>query len=533
MGNNKGTKKCRRCGGVAVQGKRHCEHCLTHRQCSCCKQELHVSEFNRTIENSAGNLGRCKKCEDLTNNYKKCFGCKQLRHKHEFAEKSSLCFECKKKSNLKFKEKYGHRKCTICKQIKSIDEFDYLLKTCKVCANGRKPVVYRKHISEIHCRYCNKITDNESRVCSECVDMKRCIVCHVRKNKNLFENDKKICAQCLESRRIEKISKKNRLVKQKCCKCDNIEEVNCRYEKIKKHHVCSKCLEEKKKKLNNLPGDYVYCNFCKKPFMFLSSAHILKCSNYTCSLKEYKQKYGENSIYSEKYRLQQKIKSKEVLNKEYVKEKLSIANKKYCATHREQVLIRTEKMRNSPKRIEGIKRNFANMPFEQHQRRSIASKESWKKNEVRNKRLKSIRESDKAKTARKNNIQICLRKAQPFISKPARQLFEFLKEQKLDVHLEFLFGFYHLDIAMPDIKLCIEVDGDWWHGNSKFYLVLNASQKKRQENDRRKETYLRNKGWTILRYWQSELLQGFEKVLEDVNSYKTRFLCCQQNQKVA
>lgn len=323
MGNNKAPKKCRRCGDIAVQGERHCKHCLTHRKCSCCKQELHIFEFTRSIENSAGNLGRCKKCEDIAHNYKKCIGCKQSKYKNEFTKKSRLCLECKKKSKIVFKQKYGYRKCTICKQIKSVDEFDYLLKTCKICANNKKSEICKKNMSIIHCRYCNKVTDNKLRVCDECHKTRKCVVCNIRKTFDEFELE----------------------------------------------FICKKC--------------------------FNSAQHV-----------ERKKRFYSNRL----------------------------------------------------------------MP-------------------------------------KTSNLQ--------------KNVFNELKEKfkTLNVELEYCFDFYKIDIAFPDYKLAIEIDGDYWHGNPDIYSCFNVHQIKRKKHDKIKQQYIENKNWKVLRFWEHDINENIQNCISKVEEF--------------
>lgn len=316
------------------------------------------------------------------------------------------------------------------------------------------------------------------------------------------------------------------------CGCGEKEIEFCRFKKPKKHYICLNCKKTKEVYIDSIPGDYVFCKFCNKSYLFLSKSHIEKCSNKQMSYKEYIDKFGRDSIYSEKYRFIIKEKTKEASNREQVKNKIKNGLKLYYQNNKQEVLLRTEKMRNSPNRIKGIRENFANMSIEEHEKRVEASKKSWQNEEIRERRLKGIRQSPKSIEARKKNIRVCLEKEQQIISKPARNLFDFLKKNGCNVQLEYKFDFYSLDIADPDIKLCIEVDGDWWHGNPKFYPVLNKNQKTRTDNDKRKNTFLSNKGWKVLRYWQSDILTSFDKVLDDINIYKTEFLCCQQKQKI-
>lgn len=66
---------------------------------------------------------------------------------------------------------------------------------------------------------------------------------------------------------------------------------------------------------------------------------------------------------------------------------------------------------------------------------------------------------------------------------------------------------------------------------SNFFVEQTCSCGEK-DNDKRKNTFLSNKGWKVLRYWQSDILTSFDKVLDDINIYKTEFLCCQQKQKI-
>jgi very-short-patch-repair endonuclease len=320
MGNNKNLAKCRRCENVAIPGTRYCLHCLTHRKCSHCKQELHVSEFQNITQ---FNSGRCKKCYDLTENCKKCFKCKQLKHRDEFNIRKNLCKECEVLNKEEYKKKYGHRKCTICKQVKDIEKFDYLMKTCKICAKGKKSSIQKKNMSEIHCRYCFKITENKNRTCENCSKTKKCIVCKKHKEKNEFKtNDCLICNECLDT----------------------------------------KLHEERKKK------------FYSNRFM-------------------------------------------------------------------------------------------------------------------------------------------------PIISKLQKRVFEEIKKKfcTFNVEIEYHVDFYSIDIAFPDKKLGIEVDGDYWHGNPCVFNVFNKHQIERKKHDIKKQKYLENRGWKIIRFWENDFNKDLASCLSKIN----------------
>ena len=122
--------------------------------------------------------------------------------------------------------------------------------------------------------------------------------------------------------------------------------------------------------------------------------------------------------------------------------------------------------------------------------------------EVKDKiRINTLKNTKKYKTS---NIQI--------------ELFNFLKENlSYKIELNYKYIYYVLDIAFPEQKICLEVDGDFWHCNEKLgYSPKFVCQKKNLQNDKRKNSFLNNKNWKVLRLWVSEIENNFQKVLEKV-----------------
>ncbi len=66
---------------------------------------------------------------------------------------------------------------------------------------------------------------------------------------------------------------------------------------------------------------------------------------------------------------------------------------------------------------------------------------------------------------------------------------------------------YLCDIFVPSANLVIEVDGDYWHGNinNPRFKVLNKSQIKTKEKDNIRTKELQEKGFNVLRLWESEI----------------------------
>lgn len=84
-------------------------------------------------------------------------------------------------------------------------------------------------------------------------------------------------------------------------------------------------------------------------------------------------------------------------------------------------------------------------------------------------------------------------------------------------------GQYYCDFYLPDHHLIIEIDGDYWHANpSRFNrddLIggkkLLASEIWRRDQVR--ESSIRESGYRVLRYWESELKnKTAASILEDI-----------------
>lgn len=67
------------------------------------------------------------------------------------------------------------------------------------------------------------------------------------------------------------------------------------------------------------------------------------------------------------------------------------------------------------------------------------------------------------------------------------------------------FGNCYYDFYIPDKNLVIEVDGNYWHGNPKFYPKLNEQQEKVKLRDFDKELNLKNKKVILERIWESDI----------------------------
>lgn len=69
------------------------------------------------------------------------------------------------------------------------------------------------------------------------------------------------------------------------------------------------------------------------------------------------------------------------------------------------------------------------------------------------------------------------------------ELYDAMRQNGLSPTPQFRIEAYYVDFAFPDIKLAIEADGVAYHSDE------------RKERDRKRDWFLRNRGWTVKRFY--------------------------------
>ena len=67
------------------------------------------------------------------------------------------------------------------------------------------------------------------------------------------------------------------------------------------------------------------------------------------------------------------------------------------------------------------------------------------------------------------------------------------------------------DFVFPLQSVIINCDGDYWHGNLKFFNELDAIQKKTRKRDITQNKILKEKGWLVLRFWEHFIKENEER----------------------
>lgn len=91
-------------------------------------------------------------------------------------------------------------------------------------------------------------------------------------------------------------------------------------------------------------------------------------------------------------------------------------------------------------------------------------------------------------------------------------------------------GTFYVDFFIPGLKLCIEVQGDYWHCNPKvFNKPLNKIHLRAIERDKRKKDLVTSKGFELLEIWEYDINKSpkeVTKLLTDILALPPNHVNC-------
>lgn len=107
-------------------------------------------------------------------------------------------------------------------------------------------------------------------------------------------------------------------------------------------------------------------------------------------------------------------------------------------------------------------------------------------------------------------------------SLPEIMIQKFLKQLNIEFiphkYIKDIEHAYQCDIFIPSVNLIIEVDGDYWHGNTNNprFKILNEHQIKAKEKDNIRTKELLEKGFKVLRLWESDINKDVAECLKKI-----------------
>jgi len=100
---------------------------------------------------------------------------------------------------------------------------------------------------------------------------------------------------------------------------------------------------------------------------------------------------------------------------------------------------------------------------------------------------------------------------------PERIVREILESQDVCFEKEKKIGRYFIDFYISNIKLCIEVDGDYWHGNKNTNkYIKNINQEYAIKRDLEKKKFLEKNGYKLLRFWEYDIKNNRGDVYDNI-----------------
>ena len=112
-------------------------------------------------------------------------------------------------------------------------------------------------------------------------------------------------------------------------------------------------------------------------------------------------------------------------------------------------------------------------------------------------------------------------------TKPHKIICDYLEEKNIKFEVEKYIKPYSVDIFIEPDKI-IEIYGDYWHGNPKFYKkgdIIHFNKEKsipteqRWKNDASRIKYLESKNNKVLILWEDEIKNNFEIIKEKIKEH--------------
>jgi DNA mismatch endonuclease, patch repair protein len=96
--------------------------------------------------------------------------------------------------------------------------------------------------------------------------------------------------------------------------------------------------------------------------------------------------------------------------------------------------------------------------------------------------------------------------------------------QRLGVNFlgNYPYKYGEIDIFIPDKKIAVFVDGTIWHGDSLCFNpddippYRNRVVKDIWKKDLSNSEYLRSQGFTVLRFWEREIMSNIKRCVETI-----------------
>lgn len=103
-----------------------------------------------------------------------------------------------------------------------------------------------------------------------------------------------------------------------------------------------------------------------------------------------------------------------------------------------------------------------------------------------------------------------------------------LKENNINYKYSFILENRQFDFCLLDYNIIIECDGDYWHGNPKFYSILTEQQKMKQKDDLIKTNIAKENNFFVFHFWEYDINNNLDnikkQILNKIKDYEENIL---------
>jgi len=101
-------------------------------------------------------------------------------------------------------------------------------------------------------------------------------------------------------------------------------------------------------------------------------------------------------------------------------------------------------------------------------------------------------------------------------TEPNRIFEKLLKDSGIEYEKEKIRDYYSFDFYLPKMNLYVEIDGDYFHSNPKFYPngPKTKTQKINYYRDKKKNQYCVDNKINIIRFWENDIINNIEMIKE-------------------
>lgn len=100
------------------------------------------------------------------------------------------------------------------------------------------------------------------------------------------------------------------------------------------------------------------------------------------------------------------------------------------------------------------------------------------------------------------------------MTSPEKKMEKLLKDMEVMHDMQKILGGFIYDFCIPEHRILIEVDGDYFHGHPDKYKKedLNHLQKKIKRNDIQKDLMAKGCKYVLMRFWECDINDNIEEV---------------------